>query len=96
VAVDPVRLPTELDRRLVALLDAQQSEAPAGVRGHLRLAPFGVRLEEWRRSKTSDRPLSALVLLPESVVMLARRAGMLRRTLGALRSRGRRTTTGAR
>ncbi|MEA2537494.1 MAG: hypothetical protein QOF11_1728 [Chloroflexota bacterium] len=67
----------ELDRRLVGLLDAQQADAPAGVRGHLRLAPFGLRLEEWRRSRGTAQPLSILVLLPERAIMLARRAGML-------------------
>lgn len=72
---------TDLDRRLLILLDAQQADAPAGVRGHLRLAPFGVRLEEWRRSFGTARPLSVFVLLPERAIMLARRAGMLARSL---------------
>jgi hypothetical protein len=96
VVFDPARRPTDLDRRLVALLDSQQADAPAGVRSHLRLAPFDVRFEEWRRSRASARPLSMLVLLPEWVIMLGRRAGMLRRGLGGLRARGLRRTTRAR
>ena len=79
--VDPLPgTSSELDRRLLNLLDAQQADAPAGVRGHLRFAPFGVRLEEWRRSRRTARPLSILVLLPERAIMLARRAGMLARS----------------
>jgi hypothetical protein len=70
----------DLDRRLMALLDAQQEEGPAGVRGHLRFAPFAVRLEEWRRARRSARPLSLAVLLPERALMLGRRAGILART----------------
>jgi hypothetical protein len=76
--VDPLPDPIgELDRRLLTLLDAQQADAPAGVRGHLRMAPFGLRLEEWRRSRRTARPLSILVLLPERAIMLARRATIL-------------------
>lgn len=80
-AIDPPVTTTELDRRLVVLLDAQQSDAPAGVRGHLRLAPLDVRLVEWRRARTSARPLSVLVLLPEWLVMAARRATILGQSL---------------
>jgi glycosyltransferase involved in cell wall biosynthesis len=69
-----------LDRRLLTLLDAQQSDAPRGVRGHLRLAPFGTRLEELRRSRGSDRPISVLVLVPERGLVLARRAAILATT----------------
>jgi hypothetical protein len=72
---------TELDRRLVILLDAQQADAPRGVRGHVRLAPLALRLEEWRRSRHSDRPLSALVLLPEHALLRARRVSLLSRAL---------------
>jgi hypothetical protein len=72
----------DLDRRLLALLDAQQGDAPAGVRGHVRLAPLVVRLEEWRRARRTDRPLSPLVLLPERAIMLGRRAAILARSVG--------------
>jgi hypothetical protein len=72
---------TELDRRLVTLLDAQQADAPRGVRGHLRLAPLAVRLEEWRRSRQTDRPLSVLALLPEQLLLRARRASVFGRGL---------------
>ena len=71
---------SELDRRLLTLMDAQQEDAPRGVRGYLRFAPFGVRLEEWRRSRGTVRPLSILVLLPELVLLLARRAAIVGRT----------------
>jgi glycosyltransferase involved in cell wall biosynthesis len=93
---EPSSQPSELDQRLVALLDAQQADAPRGVRGHLRLAPFDLRLEEWRRSRRSDRPLSPLVLLPNPVLMLARQAAILTRSLRASLARLRRPTTGAR
>jgi hypothetical protein len=70
----------ELDRRLLTLLDAQQADAPTGVRSHLRFAPFGVRFEEWSQSRGTARPLSILVLVPERAIMLARRASMLARS----------------
>jgi hypothetical protein len=77
-SVDPVPGTTsELDRRLLTLLDAQQADAPTGVRGHLRLAPFSVRLEEWNGSRGTVRPLSIVVLLPERAIVMVRRAGML-------------------
>lgn len=78
-ADDPGLTVMELDRRLVVLLDAQQGDAPAGVRGHLRFAPFPMRLEEWRRSRRTARPLSIAVLLPEPALMAARRVGILAR-----------------
>lgn len=88
-AADPPMLSfDDLDRRLLYLLDAQQRDAPRGVRGHLRFAPFRIRLEEWRRSRLDDQPLSALVLLPEWVLMLARRASMLPRPIRCSRRAG--------
>jgi hypothetical protein len=81
VLADPMSVTnSELDRRLLSLLDTQQGDAPRGVRGHLRLAPFGVRLEEWSRSRGTARPLSIFVLLPEGAVLRARRVGMLARS----------------
>lgn len=94
-SVDPRTTgPQDLDRLLVMLLDAQQADAPRGVRGHLRLAPLSIRLEEWRRSRATDRPLSILVLLPERALVLGRRASMLKGSLRRMvRLGGHRSTT---
>jgi hypothetical protein len=79
-----------LDLRLLGLLDAQQAAAPAGMRGHLRIAPYPLRLEEWWLARRTSRPLSVLVLVPEGVIRAARPAVILARHIRAAALRRRR------